>query len=121
MTALESSTAQDQQSATGDTSTASDEYLDGIRELLPAIAGRAERTERLGSVPDETIAELQAAKVLSALQPKQWGGLELDPTTYFQGVVLLGSACASTGWVASVLGLHPWEVACLHQIGRAHV
>jgi len=121
MTSSDSVMAQVSLSAIDDASNASVEYLDRIRELLPAIAGRAEEAEALGSVPHETIVELQAAKVLSALQPKQWGGLELDPTSYFQGIGLLGSVCASTAWVASVLGLHPWEVACLHRDAQAEV
>jgi 3-hydroxy-9,10-secoandrosta-1,3,5(10)-triene-9,17-dione monooxygenase len=98
-----------------------DEFLDRIRALLPGIRDRAAATEALGRVPDETIAELIDAGVLAGLQPRHWGGLELDPATFFQGVVLLGSACASTGWVASVLGMHPWEVACMHPDAQADV
>lgn len=98
-----------------------DVYLDHVRELLPAIRERAAATEALGRVPDETIAELTDAGVLAGLQPKRWNGLELDPATFFQSIVLIGSACASTGWVASVLGMHPWEVACMHPDAQADV
>jgi len=59
--------------------------------------------------------------VLAALQPRRWGGLEVDPATYFQGAVLLASACASTGWVATVLGMHPWELACMHPDAQVDV
>jgi 3-hydroxy-9,10-secoandrosta-1,3,5(10)-triene-9,17-dione monooxygenase len=91
-----------------------DDYLARIRSLLPGIRERAASIEQLGRVPDETIAELSEAGVLAALQPRRFGGLELDPATFFRGAVLLGSACASTGWVASVLGVHPWELASMH-------
>lgn len=98
-----------------------EQYLADIRALLPGIGERAAATERLGRIPDETIRELTDIGVFAGLQPKRWGGLELDPATFFEGVVLLGSACASTGWVASVLGVHPWEIASMHPDAQAEV
>ena len=98
-----------------------DEYLDRVRSLLPAIRQRAADTEALGRIPDQTIAELTEAGVLGGLQPRRWGGLELDPATFFQGVVLLGAACPSTGWVASVLGVHPWELGSMDPQAQAEV
>ncbi|MDG2113932.1 MAG: flavin-dependent monooxygenase, partial [Actinomycetota bacterium] len=98
-----------------------EDYLERVRTLLPAIRDRAAATEELGRIPDETIAELKEAGVLGGLQPRRWEGLELDPATFFEGIVLLGSACASTGWVASVLGMHPWEVASMHPDAQADV
>jgi 3-hydroxy-9,10-secoandrosta-1,3,5(10)-triene-9,17-dione monooxygenase len=37
--------------------------------------------------------------------------LELGLATFYEGVILIASACASTGWVASVVGVHPWQLA----------
>ena len=31
--------------------------------------------------------------------------------TFLTAVRLIASACGSTGWVASVLGVHPWQLA----------
>lgn len=98
-----------------------DAFLDRVRDLLPGIRARAAETEALGRVPDRTIAELTEAGVLAGLQPRRWDGLQLDPATFFQGVVLLGSACPSTGWVASVLGVHPWELGSMHPEAQAEV
>jgi len=88
-------------------------YLDDVRSLLPGIRARAELVELLGRMPDETVRELDEVGVFRALQPRQWGGLELHPAAFFESVVMLGSACASTGWVAGVLAVHPWEMALL--------
>ncbi|HEY7294481.1 MAG TPA: acyl-CoA dehydrogenase family protein, partial [Dehalococcoidia bacterium] len=99
--------------ATHELAPAADAYLDGVRALLPGIRARAAQTERLGQLPEETVHELEEAGVFRGLQPRQWGGLELHPTAFFESIVLLGSACGSTGWVAGVLGVHPWEVALL--------
>ncbi|MFN0146556.1 MAG: acyl-CoA dehydrogenase family protein [Dehalococcoidia bacterium] len=88
-------------------------YLDGVRAILPGIRERAAETDRLGRMPEETVRDLDEAGVFRGLQPRQWGGLELDPLTYFESIVLIGSACGSTGWVAGVVGVHPWELALL--------
>jgi 3-hydroxy-9,10-secoandrosta-1,3,5(10)-triene-9,17-dione monooxygenase len=86
-------------------------FLAAIAALLPEIRARAAETERAGSVPDDIIQALTDADVFRAVQPRQWGGLELDHAAFYQGVALLASACGSTGWVASVVGVHPWQIA----------
>ncbi|MEO8539863.1 MAG: acyl-CoA dehydrogenase family protein [bacterium] len=88
-------------------------YLAAVRAILPGIRARAAGIEQLGGIPPETVRELDGVGVFRGLQPRQWGGLELDPATYFESVILLASACGSTGWVAGVVGVHPWEVALL--------
>jgi 3-hydroxy-9,10-secoandrosta-1,3,5(10)-triene-9,17-dione monooxygenase len=88
-----------------------DAFLRRIDLLLPAIRARAAETERLGRVPDETIQALTDAGVFRATQPRQWGGLELDLATFYEGMIRIASACGSTGWVASVVGIHPWQIA----------
>jgi 3-hydroxy-9,10-secoandrosta-1,3,5(10)-triene-9,17-dione monooxygenase len=62
-------------------------------------------------VPDDIIRSLTAVGVFRALQPRQWGGWELDFAAYYEGMIHLASACTSTGWVASVVGVHPWHAA----------
>jgi 3-hydroxy-9,10-secoandrosta-1,3,5(10)-triene-9,17-dione monooxygenase len=42
------------------------------------------------------------------LQPKRWGGYEMDPATYFEIQLALGEGCMSTAWVYGVVGVHPW-------------
>lgn len=96
-------------------------YLDGVRALLPGIRARAARAEKLGRLPEETVRELDEVGVLRGLQPRQYGGLELHPTAFFESVALIGSACGSTGWVAGVLGAHPWEVALLADEAQGEV
>jgi 3-hydroxy-9,10-secoandrosta-1,3,5(10)-triene-9,17-dione monooxygenase len=86
-------------------------FLDRIDALLPEIRARAAETEQLGRVPDDVIEALTEAGVFRAVQPRQWGGLELDLAAFYEGMVRIASACGSTGWVASVVGIHPWQIA----------
>jgi 3-hydroxy-9,10-secoandrosta-1,3,5(10)-triene-9,17-dione monooxygenase len=86
------------------------EFLTRIEALLPTIRARAAETERLGRVPDDVIQALTDAGVFRAAQPRQWGGLELDLACFYEGMIRIARACGSTGWVASVVGIHPWQI-----------
>ena len=88
--------------------------LDGVRDLLPALRERADETERLRQVPDASVKELEETGFFRMLQPKRFDGLEGDPIDFYEAVSLIGSACGSTGWISSVLGVHPWQVALFH-------
>jgi 3-hydroxy-9,10-secoandrosta-1,3,5(10)-triene-9,17-dione monooxygenase len=96
-------------------------YLDDVRSILPGIRARAASVEGLGRLSDETVRELDEVGVFRGLQPRQWDGLELDPATFFESVSLIGSACGSSGWVAGVLAVHPWEVALLSDRAQREV
>ena len=90
-----------------------DAYLDRVRALLPALRERAARAEGLRRLPDETFADFQKAGLFRALQPKRYGGYELDPGTLYQAVMEVAAVCGSSGWVLGVLGVHNWHVAIL--------
>lgn len=92
------------------TTQGSDEVLAGIEELLPTLAQRAQEAEDARRIPDESIKGLAATGFFKLLQPKPYGGYEADPVTFYTAVKRIGAACGSTGWVASILGVHPWHV-----------
>jgi 3-hydroxy-9,10-secoandrosta-1,3,5(10)-triene-9,17-dione monooxygenase len=85
--------------------------LDGIRDLLPALRERADDAERARVVPEASVKELEDTGFFRMLQPKRYEGLECDPVDFFTAVRDIAGACGSTGWIASVLGVHPWQVA----------
>jgi 3-hydroxy-9,10-secoandrosta-1,3,5(10)-triene-9,17-dione monooxygenase len=62
-------------------------------------------------VPEESVAELQAAGLLRALQPRAFGGYEVDPRTFFEIQTILAEGCMSTAWIYGVMGVHPWQLA----------
>ncbi|NGN94269.1 flavin-dependent monooxygenase [Nocardioides sp. KC13] len=84
---------------------------DGVQDLLPTIRERAEGTERLRVVPESSVKELEEVGFFKLLQPARFGGLEADPVDFYTCVRDIASACGSTGWVSSVLGVHPWQIA----------
>jgi 3-hydroxy-9,10-secoandrosta-1,3,5(10)-triene-9,17-dione monooxygenase len=85
--------------------------LDGVRDLLPTIRERAEEAERLRVVPEANIKELEETGFFRLLQPKRFDGIEASPVDFYTAVRDISGACGSTGWVSSVVGVHPWQVA----------
>ncbi|MFD5811181.1 MULTISPECIES: 3-hydroxy-9,10-secoandrosta-1,3,5(10)-triene-9,17-dione monooxygenase oxygenase subunit [Rhodococcus] len=89
----------------------SDDVLTKVRELLPSIAERARSVDETRRVPDQTVQDLAAAGVFRMLQPARHGGLESNPVRFYEVVRAISGACGSTGWVASILGVHSWHLA----------
>jgi 3-hydroxy-9,10-secoandrosta-1,3,5(10)-triene-9,17-dione monooxygenase len=85
--------------------------LDGVRDLLPGIRERADEAERLRVVPEASIKELEEVGFFRLLQPRRFGGHEADPVDFYTAVRDIAGACGSTGWVSSVVGVHPWQIA----------
>ena len=81
-----------------------------VRDLLPALRERAQDAEDARVVPAESIKALADSGHFRLMQPARFGGLEADPVAFYSAVRMIASACGSTGWVASVLGIHPWHV-----------
>ena len=90
-----------------------EDILARTRALIPKLRERAPQGERERRLPKETVAEMQAAGLFKVLQPKRWGGYELDILTYFETQMALGEGDMSVAWVYGVVGVHPWFVALL--------
>ncbi len=56
---------------------------------------------------------LRAVGMFRAVTPHQYGGLEVDPAAFFEAACRVASRCASTGWFASLIGIHNWQLAHL--------
>ena len=83
-----------------------EEFLDRARSLLPALRERAAETEKQRRVPQETIDDFVRLGLFRGLQPARWGGLEVEPSTFYEAVAEVASACVSSGWVLGVVGVH---------------
>ncbi|MGB3771503.1 MAG: 3-hydroxy-9,10-secoandrosta-1,3,5(10)-triene-9,17-dione monooxygenase oxygenase subunit [Rhodococcus sp. (in: high G+C Gram-positive bacteria)] len=85
--------------------------VSAVEALLPGLRERAGEAEAARRVPTENIKELQEAGFFRLLQPSRWNGFEADPEVFFDTVRKIGSACGSTGWVSSIIGVHNWHMA----------
>ncbi|QBJ98771.1 flavin-dependent monooxygenase [Rhodococcus sp. ABRD24] len=85
--------------------------LADVTSLLPDLRANAQITEDARQVSGDVVRALTEAGHFRLLQPHRFGGFECDPADYYAGVRALASACGSTGWVASVVGVHSWHLA----------
>jgi 3-hydroxy-9,10-secoandrosta-1,3,5(10)-triene-9,17-dione monooxygenase len=86
-------------------------YLDRVRSLLPVLRERASYAEKLRRLPDETFKDFQEAGLFRCLQPKRYGGYELDPGIFYQAIIEVGTVCGSSAWIFGVIGVHNWHLA----------
>ena len=93
--------------------------LAAIDDLLPQIRERAQATEDLRRLPDETVQALDDVGFFTLLQPEQWGGLQCDPTLFYE---------ATRDWPArfyrsasSIVGAYNWHLALFDQRERKRV
>ena len=95
--------------------------LERARALVPALRERAARSEAARSLVPETIDDLQASGLLRILQPKRWGGMELDFVAYVDVAYELARGCASTSWNQVNLVIHHWMLALFDERAQADV
>ena len=89
----------------------SHDVTERIEEQREFFAGQAVDAEALGRLPAETTERVKATGVIRLLQPLEHGGYAADPTDFMEAVMALANADAAVGWVAGVIGVHPWEMA----------
>jgi len=89
------------------------EIIARARAMIPALAQRSLEGRRQRRIPDETIADMQRAGFFRVLQPKRWGGYEMDLHTFYEIQLALAEGDMSTAWIYGVSGVHPWFMALL--------
>jgi hypothetical protein len=69
----------------------------------------------------ETIADMQRAGFFRVLQPKRWGGYEMDLHTFYEVQLALAEGDMSTAWIYGVSGVHPgsWRCCTIRQHMRS--
>ena len=86
------------------------ELIERARAMAPRLAERARAAEDASMVPRETVAEMQAAGFFKVLQPKRWGGYEMDPRVFYTVQMALAEGCMATAWIYGVIGVHNWQI-----------
>jgi len=91
------------------------------RELATQLTARLPQADELRRLPEDTIADFKRAGFFRILQPKRWGGLELDPQTFFDVQIEIARVCASSAWVLGVVGAHAWQLALFDEQAQRDV
>ncbi len=61
-----------------------EELVARARALIPLLEERWEQADRERRVSADTVARMQQAGLFRVLQPRRWGGYELDPQTFYR-------------------------------------
>jgi 3-hydroxy-9,10-secoandrosta-1,3,5(10)-triene-9,17-dione monooxygenase len=97
------------------------EIVGRAKALRAALCERAGEADREGRLPAATIADMQKAGFFRVLQPRRYGGFEMDPSVFYDVQMALSRGDMSTGWVYGVLGVHPWQLALFHDDAQRDV
>lgn len=87
------------------------ELVRRARAMLPALRARQNDAYAARKLPAETMREMVDNGFFRILQPKRYGGYEMDPQVFFDVQMTLAEACMSTAWVLGVVGCHPYQLA----------
>lgn len=85
--------------------------LAAVESRAEEIAALGPENERLGKLTDAAAKLLRETGAIKMLQPADHGGAEAHPREFAETVMRLASLDGSTGWVAGIVGVHPWEMA----------
>lgn len=88
-----------------------EELIQRARDLAPTLRERASTAAKLRRLPAETMADFHRLGFFKVVQPKRYGGYEMDPSIIFDLQLELGRGCASSAWVYGVLNVHTWQLA----------
>lgn len=79
--------------------------------MIPALRERAAQGDRECRLPAETIRDFQEAGFFKILQPRRYGGYEMDPQTFYAVQMKVAEGCMSSAWVLGVVAVHNWQLA----------
>jgi alkylation response protein AidB-like acyl-CoA dehydrogenase len=73
--------------------------------------GRA--SDLQGNLTTRTVNVLKESRGMRLMQAKDFGGYEAHPNEFLEWVMAVGAEQPSAGWIAGVVGVHPWEIAIM--------
>lgn len=95
--------------------------MERARSLLPGIAARREEGDALRDTPAATVEELKDTQLTRVYQPRQWGGFEADPRTFYAVQNLIAEVCPSTAWVYGVFAIQPFLLGTMSPSAQEEV
>ena len=85
--------------------------IERAKGLVPLILDQVNEAERNRNVSKYVIQRMREQELFRILQPKRFGGLELDITTVVRCCLEWSTADASVAWVAGLAMVHQWLIA----------
>jgi len=81
------------------------------KRLAPEFAANAAEDDKSRRLTDPSWKMLLDGGFVRALQPARWGGGEIALIDFIDSTFEISRANPAAGWVAGVIGVHPWQLA----------
>jgi 3-hydroxy-9,10-secoandrosta-1,3,5(10)-triene-9,17-dione monooxygenase len=81
------------------------------KRIAPLLAANSAEDDQLRRLSDRTWRLLMDGGFLRALQPARFGGGETPLVEFVDATFEISRVSPSAGWVAGVIGVHPWQLA----------
>ena len=88
-----------------------EQLIERARALAPVLRERALHHARQRRLDADVLHLIRDAGLLRVLQPRRWGGYELDPGVFAEIQIALAEGDFSSAWVYGVVGVHPFQLA----------
>ena len=97
------------------------EAIERAHGLIPVLRERAARTEAARCLLPETVADLDRSGLMRIMQPRRWGGMELDFISILDITDIIGRGCASTAWTLANIAIHHWMLALYEEEAQQEI
>jgi 3-hydroxy-9,10-secoandrosta-1,3,5(10)-triene-9,17-dione monooxygenase len=84
--------------------------VDRARGLVPLLVANSRRTEEERRIPEESIDAMREAGIFRMMQPRRFGGLQVDFRTKLEVTRELARGCGSTAWAVSLMNASSYLV-----------
>lgn len=88
-------------------------FLRNVDQILETVAKNAPESEKNGRVSDETVQAIEGTGLFRTFTPKQYGGLELTPAAFFEGIMRIAEHDSSAAWISGQINIHSFEIALM--------
>ncbi|MFO7550020.1 MAG: flavin-dependent monooxygenase [Haliea sp.] len=97
------------------------DIYDRVLALGDLFRRNAAEARKLRRVPQENIDALQEAGFFLALQPRRWGGHEVDPQDFFRMHLAIAENCMSSAWASGIVAVHAFQLALMDERAQQDV
>lgn len=92
-----------------------EKFLERVEGILDTVRKNAHYSEENGKVSDETVQAIIDAGFFRSFTPKRYGGLEMAPAAFYEGVMRIAECDSSAAWITGQLNIHSFEVALMSE------
>ena len=85
--------------------------IEHIRRHADALRAAHAESDALGRLTDDVAKIMRDSGGIRLLQARDLGGFEEDPAVFCAWVREVARHNPSAGWIAGVVGVHPWEIS----------